>query len=367
MVDVNILGVGMAQFPDEMPVNDMRTFLQRKFPPIAQPQGFQPSLTTQTAGGAPLSAVDPFQIEAIEMQQRQQALQERQALQFPDPTQQEPGLGQVVIPGIEDTPADIAFTAKAIQEGDIKAASLGLAGIAVPGLSAAKLGAVIPLLGKAGAKSINDTGEKVFKIRSGGANHKIDSQGRTFRFNKRREEWIDISGTPGEANTLKRLDEINNAGGLEAFESGKSQRVEAIREEANKQRVISDETFKLQHQAPTVTGGSGVAGVDVNSTMPDIYGPNGLQFYGTGLDYDQKALSVIKSMKGKPGKTVTIYRAVPKEIGTINPGDWVATTREYAVDHLGTEKNWHILTKKVKAKDIATDGNSIHEWGYDPR
>ena len=30
------------------------------------------------------------------------------------------------------------------------------------------------------------------------------------------------------------------------------------------------------------------------------------------------------------------------------------------------EKGWHILSKKVRAKDIATDGNSIHEFGYDP-
>ena len=30
------------------------------------------------------------------------------------------------------------------------------------------------------------------------------------------------------------------------------------------------------------------------------------------------------------------------------------------------EEGWHILKKDVRAGDIATDGNSIHEWGYDP-
>ena len=72
-------------------------------------------------------------------------------------------------------------------------------------------------------------------------------------------------------------------------------------------------------------------------------------------------------MKDNPDKTVTIYRSVPKEVKEINAGDWVTTTREYARDHMEGEKNWHILSKKVKAKDIATDGNSIHEWGYDPQ
>ena len=71
-------------------------------------------------------------------------------------------------------------------------------------------------------------------------------------------------------------------------------------------------------------------------------------------------------MRGKPEKVITIYRAVPKSVKEINPTDWVTTTKEYAQDHLEGEKGWHILSKKVKAKDIATDGNSIHEFGYDP-
>jgi hypothetical protein len=71
-------------------------------------------------------------------------------------------------------------------------------------------------------------------------------------------------------------------------------------------------------------------------------------------------------MRGNPEKEITIYRAVPKDVKSINPSDWVATTKEYAKDHMAGEKGWHILSKKVKAKDIATDGNSIHEFGYDP-
>ena len=71
-------------------------------------------------------------------------------------------------------------------------------------------------------------------------------------------------------------------------------------------------------------------------------------------------------MKGNPEKSVTIYRAVPKSVKEINATDWVTTTKEYAQDHMEGEEGWHILSKKVKAKDIATDGNSIHEFGYDP-
>jgi hypothetical protein len=53
---------------------------------------------------------------------------------------------------------------------------------------------------------------------------------------------------------------------------------------------------------------------------------------------------------------------------TINPGDWVSINRQYAVDHGQAHvDNYKILSKTVKAKELFTDGNSIHEWGYDPR
>lgn len=54
---------------------------------------------------------------------------------------------------------------------------------------------------------------------------------------------------------------------------------------------------------------------------------------------------------------------------TINPGDWVSINRQYAVDHgqAHVDGNYKILSKTVKAKELFTDGNSIHEWGYDPR
>jgi len=53
---------------------------------------------------------------------------------------------------------------------------------------------------------------------------------------------------------------------------------------------------------------------------------------------------------------------------SINPGDWVAINREYAVNHgksyLGNK--YKILTKTVRAKDLYTEGY-IEEWGYDPQ
>lgn len=50
------------------------------------------------------------------------------------------------------------------------------------------------------------------------------------------------------------------------------------------------------------------------------------------------------------------------------PGDWVTINKKYAVQHgkSNLDGNYMILTKTVPAKYLYTDGNSIHEWGYDP-
>jgi hypothetical protein len=52
----------------------------------------------------------------------------------------------------------------------------------------------------------------------------------------------------------------------------------------------------------------------------------------------------------------------------INRGDWVTINRQYAVEHgqSNLQKRYRILTKTVKAKDLYTVGDSVHEWGYDP-
>lgn len=50
----------------------------------------------------------------------------------------------------------------------------------------------------------------------------------------------------------------------------------------------------------------------------------------------------------------------------INKGDWVTISKKYAIDHGKSALNnkFDVITKTVKAKEIVTNGDSIHEWGY---
>jgi len=61
-----------------------------------------------------------------------------------------------------------------------------------------------------------------------------------------------------------------------------------------------------------------------------------------------------------------LENAAPDDAGEINDGDWVTIYRPYAKDH-GKSRlkgDFQILSKRVRAKQIFTDGNSFYEWGY---
>jgi hypothetical protein len=164
---------------------------------------------------------------------------------------------------------------------------------------------------------------------------------------------------------------------------------------------------------------------DLSGTYPDdIYSSKAVLYYGTygGNQIDREAIACIQRRRNRPTLSVTVYRAVPYEktnaekiallkkqqayilkrgkiptgvstklnrsdyyefldesIGKlealpevkkpklkINDGDWVSLTkgycREHGRDHLNNE--YKIISKSVMVKELNTDGNSIHEWGY---
>jgi len=157
----------------------------------------------------------------------------------------------------------------------------------------------------------------------------------------------------------------------------------------------------------------------------DVYGPNAVRYYGTGEEaLDRQSFALSQRFKGKPNATVTVYRAVPDELvpsariarlerekayilkhGKVPPGaqtrlsradyydritteleqlktsatavkapditagDWVTINRAYAKQHGDNtlRGEYAILSTKVRAKDLFTNGDSIHEWGYVPQ
>lgn len=112
-----------------------------------------------------------------------------------------------------------------------------------------------------------------------------------------------------------------------------------------------------------VTGGG-------NVYPDDVYSTKAQQYYGTGdAKLDRDTFRLLQSYRNEPDAPVTIYRAVPANVDAndINAGDWVTINKAYADMHgQGFDGGYKIIKKQVKAKDIYTNGDSIHEWGYDP-
>jgi len=80
-------------------------------------------------------------------------------------------------------------------------------------------------------------------------------------------------------------------------------------------------------------------------------------------EYDERKDLIIKDLENQ----MSVLQSQLKKPLNINKGDWVSITKQYAKDHGDSVLNdYKIISKKVQAKDIYTNGDSIHEWGYDP-
>ena len=143
----------------------------------------------------------------------------------------------------------------------------------------------------------------------------------------------------------------------------------------NKIGALPDTSYRMQHtpnpdgaRLDDMTGGGQIF-------PDDIYSSQGLRYYGNPNNtYDRESFEIIQNVRGDPEAEVMIYRAVPDEdnIDTINYGDFVTLSRDYAEMHgasgygLDGQQPGKILSMKVKVKDLFSEGNDLNEFGYFP-
>jgi hypothetical protein len=129
--------------------------------------------------------------------------------------------------------------------------------------------------------------------------------------------------------------------------------------------MLGSQPYYLSHRAPVKDAD------DFNKPLhdlteifpPDVY--DHPKWYGQQY---AETLVQIKAARGNPERLITIYRAVPKNVNEINPGDWVSLSHEYARDHsYNTGPNGEegqVLKYQIPAKLLYTDANSLEEWGF---
>jgi hypothetical protein len=143
---------------------------------------------------------------------------------------------------------------------------------------------------------------------------------------------------------------------------------------------LQEEEYRGSHEAPGPESGAPMH--NLKGVYPDdFHSHEGFRYYADqGNHYDRKSYDTARRVKDKPDDMVWIHRAVPKSVHKealkkdaplkhmIRPGDWVTTSKDYAKEH-GHDHlkgDYHIASMRVPAKNLYTDGNSIHEWGYHP-
>jgi hypothetical protein len=98
------------------------------------------------------------------------------------------------------------------------------------------------------------------------------------------------------------------------------------------------------------------------------------EFYGFGGDAesmarDREAARVLRRYRHVADSTpITVYRAAPRGVSTLNRGDWVTTVEAYAAQHAmhsdDERQDWPVYAATVPAGRVRTGGSDILEWGY---
>ena len=138
-------------------------------------------------------------------------------------------------------------------------------------------------------------------------------------------------------------------------------------------------TYRMQHRAPGRRNGAPLSDLTRGEIYPcDVYSQ--MADYADGREkHDLESMAAIRAARCQPTKMVWIYRAVPKSVAAdakragavpIYAGHWIAVSKTYAKQHAfdleGSGKDGVVVSMKVPAGAVFTDGNSLNEWGYDP-
>jgi hypothetical protein len=110
----------------------------------------------------------------------------------------------------------------------------------------------------------------------------------------------------------------------------------------------------------------GATADDLTQSFPDaIYDDGAADIYGGGTDREQAVLDTLRSVRGQPDATVTIYRANPEGVEGIEPGDFVTLSREYAED-AAEGMSGRVTEMQVPASTVTVSADDLLEQGYYP-
>ena len=121
--------------------------------------------------------------------------------------------------------------------------------------------------------------------------------------------------------------------------------------------------YGIGHRPMSDAGGASRLHDLTTSYGEDIYGPNALQYFGSGDPREKSTLQILQSLRNKPDAPVSIYRGVPSNAtdAAIGHGDWVTLDPKVAADY-GSK----VLQMQVPASHVTAWPDAMLEYGYFP-
>lgn len=124
-----------------------------------------------------------------------------------------------------------------------------------------------------------------------------------------------------------------------------------------------DTSYRIRHQAPGPDLGECTTvrmdqlGTEADQTMPRDVLKHPKRYYARY----RSCIQQLRRASGNPEQLVQVWRAVPRGVVHINPGDWVAISPEYAAGE--ARRGDHVITTRVRADQLWCEG-LLEEWGF---
>ena len=129
--------------------------------------------------------------------------------------------------------------------------------------------------------------------------------------------------------------------------------------------AAEDTSYRMLHQGPDPEDSEGLHEIGTGKIWPADFHERAHEYY---LGATDESIDKVHRSKGWPSRKVWAYRALPSPHREINPGDWVSTSKEYAMQEARHSKNrdddYPVVKFQARAEQLRNEGNSLDEWSY---
>lgn len=171
-------------------------------------------------------------------------------------------------------------------------------------------------------------------------------------------EHLPAHGGPTAFNGLHRLDAAERAGAFDVPVVVKHRPGDYPPMTAR--RPSTEAEFNAAYDLEREGGWAGEPGISAQA------GSYSMQHTAPNPAADHKPLHYYEG--GSPDEHVQIYRAAPPGTESINPGDWISLSSEYAHRHgrhaTDSSRDWPVYTASVPQRHVHWDENDPDEHGY---